>query len=119
VTVAVPGRAKYVIDPRRHLLKVRLSARPAKYCGHFPTLRWFVLNEIPVRHIDVTGWHTLTELGEQLQEGGIRLVITGRHTQIRNYARNAGVPLEGLEPRLFPTIGMASCEFLAENSPAS
>jgi high affinity sulfate transporter 1 len=82
-------------------------------------VRWFVLDAIPVSHIDVTGWHTLTELADQLEKCGIRLVIAGRRTQIRTYARNAGVSLEAIEPRLFPTIGMARRKFLANNSPTS
>jgi MFS superfamily sulfate permease-like transporter len=80
-------------------------------------LRWFVLDAIPISHIDVTGWHTVTELMEQLQERQIRLVIAGRRTQVRGYAQTAGIAPDMLDGRLFPTIGMAARRYLEEHPP--
>ncbi len=72
-----------------------------------PDLRWFVLDAIPVSQIDVTGWHILTELMDELKERKIRFVIAGRRNQVRTYAGNAYFPLERIERHLFPTIGTA------------
>jgi MFS superfamily sulfate permease-like transporter len=79
-----------------------------------PGVRWFVLDAIPVSHIDVTGWHAVTELMEQLLERDIRFVIAGRRTQIRGYALRAGITADQLEGRLFPT--MAVRRYREENS---
>jgi len=83
--------------------------------GAGPDLRWLVLDAIPVSQIDVTGWHTVTELMEELQERRVRLVIAGRRTQVRGYAQGAGIAPGKLEGRLFPTIGMATRQYLEEN----
>jgi MFS superfamily sulfate permease-like transporter len=80
-----------------------------------PDLQWVVLDAIPVSQIDVTGWQTVSELIDDLQERQIRFVIAGRHTQVRSYARKAGLPEDQIEPRMFPTVGMAVTCYLEQN----
>lgn len=80
-----------------------------------PSLQWFVLGAIPVSQIDVTGWHTLIELMDELEERQIRMVIAGRRTQMRVYARNAEIPEVEIEGRLFRTVGMAVRTYLERN----
>jgi len=80
-------------------------------------LRWFVLDAIPVSQIDVTGWHTLTELMEELEQRQTYFVIAGRRTQIRGYAEGAGIPPDKLASRLFPTVGTAVRHYFRESPP--
>src|ERR1700743_2849566 len=75
-------------------------------------LQWFVLDAIPVSQIDVTGWHILTELMNELEKRQIRIVIAGRKSQIRGYAHNAGIPEEEIEGRLFSTVELAVRSYL-------
>ena len=84
-----------------------------------PDLRWFVLDAILVSQIDVTGWHTVTELMEELQDRQIRFVIAGRRTQIRGYAQGASIPPDQIEERLFPTVGTAVRHYFKENPACS
>jgi MFS superfamily sulfate permease-like transporter len=80
-----------------------------------PDLRWFVLDAIPVSQIDVTGWHAATELMDELNQRDIRLMIAGRRSQVRGYARNAGLPPDSIEWRLFPTVGTAVISYREQN----
>jgi high affinity sulfate transporter 1 len=72
-----------------------------------PGLRWFVVDAFPLSQIDVTGWHTISELMDELRERKIRLVIAGRRTEVREYALTAGISVERIERHLFPTLGAA------------
>ena len=77
-------------------------------------LNWIVVDAIPVSQIDVTGWQTVSELMDELDDQGVRLVVAGRRTQIRDYAERANVSRERLEGRLFPTVGTAVRQYLSE-----
>jgi len=83
--------------------------------GAGPDLRWFVLDAIPVSQIDVTGWHILTELMDELKERQIRFVFAGRRSQIRGYASDARFPLDKIARHSFPTVGMAVARYYEQN----
>lgn len=80
------------------------------------TLHWVIVDAIPVSQIDVTGWEMLTELMDELDEKGIRLVVAGRRTQFREYAERLNTTQDKLADRLFPTVGTAVRQYVQERA---
>jgi high affinity sulfate transporter 1 len=74
-------------------------------------LRWFVLDALPVSQIDVTGWHALTALMDELSARNVRLVIAGRRSQFGGFAANAEISTSKIQRRLFPTISSAVAQY--------
>ncbi len=72
-----------------------------------PELRWFVIDAIPISHIDVTGLYALRDLRETLEARGITLILAGRRTEILNGLRKTGLYQPEYEERLFPTLRQA------------
>lgn len=72
-----------------------------------PGLKWFVLDMIPISHVDVTGLYALGSLREDLEGRGARLIFAGRKTEILQWARGAGLYTPELEARMFPTLRQA------------
>jgi len=81
------------------------ALRAANAAG--PGLEWFVLDMIPISHIDVTGLYSLRGLREDLEARGVRLILAGRKTEIIQWARESGFFSKALEERTFPTLRQA------------
>jgi len=69
-----------------------------------PGLRWFVLDMVPISHVDVTGVYALQELHADLAHAGVRLVLAGRRTEIVGWLRDAGMYREAHEEMLYSTL---------------
>lgn len=72
-----------------------------------PGLIWFVLDMIPISHVDVTGLYVLRSLREDLEARGARLIFAGRKTEILQWARGTGLYTPELEARMYPTLRQA------------
>ena len=72
-----------------------------------PGLRWFVIDAIPVSHIDVTGLYALRDLKEMLEERGITLILAGRKTEFINWLHQTGLYQPEYEEHSFPTLRQA------------
>jgi len=73
-----------------------------------PKLRWFVLDMIPVNLIDLTGFHAMQGVNDDLRERGITLVAAGRETEWKNWTEKRDMLFPS---RCFPTLGAAVREF--------
>ncbi len=69
-----------------------------------PGVRWFVLDMVPISHIDVTGVYALQELQADLAHAGVKLVLAGRRTEIIGWLRDAGMYREAHEAMLYSTL---------------
>lgn len=47
-------------------------------------LQWFVIDAIPISHIDVTGLYALRDLRETLEARGVTIILAGRRTEFLN-----------------------------------
>jgi len=72
-----------------------------------PQLEWFVIDAIPISHIDVTGLYAVRDLREALEARGVRLIFAGRKTEFLNWLREMGLYRPEHEQRLFPTLRQA------------
>ncbi|TVR63004.1 MAG: sulfate permease [Candidatus Competibacteraceae bacterium] len=82
-----------------------------------PELRWFVIDAIPISHIDVTGLYALRDLRETLEARGATLILAGRQTEILNGLRETGLYRPEHEKRLFPTLRQALRAYRRETRP--
>ena len=86
----------------------------AKAAG--PSLRWLVLDMLPITMIDATGIYTVAEVADLLREQSVVLAAAGRQTEWRLWAKSRrGVLPDGKIPR-YSTVGEAVKAF--ERSPA-
>lgn len=77
----------------------------AKAAG--PSLRWLVLDMLPITMIDATGIYTVGEVADLLQERSVVLAAAGRQTEWRLWAKSRrGVLQDGKIP-LYSTVGEA------------
>lgn len=83
-----------------------------------PELQWFVIDAIPISHIDVTGLYTVRDLRETLEARGITLILAGRKTEFLNWLREMGMYRPEHEERLFPTLRQALKAYRRETRPA-
>ena len=72
-----------------------------------PGLHWFVIDTIPVSHIDVTGLYALRDLKEMLEERGVTLILAGRKTEFINWLHQTGLYQPEYEEHCFPTLRQA------------
>lgn len=72
------------------------------------SLKWFVLDMLPVTMMDATGIYTLNELVDALHARGVTVALAGRLTQWANWAaRTRGLLVEDLRVLTFPTLRQA------------
>jgi high affinity sulfate transporter 1 len=83
-----------------------------------PELRWFVIDAIPISHIDVTGLYALRDLRETLEARGATLILAGRQTEILTGLREKGLYRPEHEERIFPTLRQALRAYRREIRPA-
>lgn len=72
-----------------------------------PQLEWFVIDAIPISHIDVTGLYAVRDLRETLEARGVRLILAGRKTEFLNELREMDLYRPEQEQRFFPTLRQA------------
>lgn len=53
-----------------------------------PSLKWIVLDMLPITLVDATGLYTLEEIADTLRERGVVLVAAGRQTEWRLWAES-------------------------------
>lgn len=80
-------------------------------------LQWFVIDAIPISHIDVTGLYALRDLRETLEARGVTLILAGRRTEFLNWLRETGLYQPEYEERLFPTLRQALKAYRREIRP--
>ncbi len=83
-----------------------------------PELQWFVIDTIPISHIDVTGLYALRDFRETLEARGATLVLAGRKTEFLNWLRETGLYRPEHEERIFPTLSQALKAYRRETRPA-
>jgi high affinity sulfate transporter 1 len=83
-----------------------------------PGLKWFVLDMVPVSHMDVTGFYALRELRADLEGQGVRLILAGRKTEILLWLRETGLYHEAQEAMLYPTLRSALRAYREQTRPA-
>ena len=81
-------------------------------------LRWFVIDAIPISHVDVTGLYALRDLQETLEARGANLILAGRQTEVLTGLRETGLYRPEYEERLFPTLRQALRAYRREIRPA-
>jgi high affinity sulfate transporter 1 len=70
-------------------------------------LRWFVIDALPITHVDVTGLQAIRDLRQAMDARGVRLVMAGRRTEYLNWLREIGAFDPGIEKMMFPTMRQA------------
>jgi high affinity sulfate transporter 1 len=75
--------------------------------GAGPGLRWFVIDAIPITHIDVTGLYVIGDVRRVLEARGVTLVVAGRKTEYTNWLTEIGMYRPEDERILFPTMRQA------------
>lgn len=69
-----------------------------------PSLRWLVLDMLPITMIDATGLYTLDEVADTLRERGVALAAVGRKTEWGLWAESRQpVPWER-KIHMYPTM---------------
>ena len=53
-----------------------------------PSLKWLVLDMLPITLVDATGLYTAEEVADTLRERGVVLVAAGRQTEWRIWAES-------------------------------
>jgi MFS superfamily sulfate permease-like transporter len=71
------------------------------------SVRWFIIDLIPVPLIDATGLLTIREVIQALQASGIQLVAAGRQTEWFEWAEKRKIRLEPDELVFYPSIDAA------------
>ncbi|MCP5197065.1 MAG: sulfate permease [Gammaproteobacteria bacterium] len=82
-----------------------------------PELQWFVIDAIPISHIDVTGLYVLRDLREVLEARGVTLILAGRKTEFLGWMRETGLYRPEYEERIFPTLRQALKAYRREMRP--
>jgi len=77
----------------------------AKAAGH--SLKWIVLDMLPITMIDATGLYTTEEVADTLQEQGIVLAAAGRQTEWRLWAESRQQVLRNRKIAMYPTMDEA------------
>ena len=86
-----------------HFKRQALAAAQAEGAS----LKWFVLDMLPVTMMDATGIYTLNELVDTLHARGVTVALAGRVTQWANWARTRGLLVEDSRVLAFPTLRQA------------
>jgi high affinity sulfate transporter 1 len=83
------------------------------------SLKWIVLDMLPITLIDATGLYTAEEVADTLRERGVVLATAGRQTEWRLWAESRQRPQEERKIRMYPTMNEAIRNFSeAENGAA-
>ncbi len=72
-----------------------------------PSLRWFVVDLLPVTHLDITGYCTLDDLARTLHEQRAELAFAGRMTEVSERRKSLGLEESSKLGRHFLSIGDA------------
>jgi len=80
--------------------------------------RWFVIDAIPISHVDVNGLYALRDLNVELEARGTTLILAGRRTEFLIWLREIGLYRTELENRLFPTLSQALKAYRRETTRA-
>ena len=72
-----------------------------------PSLKWLVLDMLPITMIDATGLYTADEVAGTLQERGVVLAVAGRQTEWHLWAEGRQLAPEGPKIQIYPTLGRA------------
>jgi MFS superfamily sulfate permease-like transporter len=78
-----------------------------------PSLRWVVLDMLPITMIDATGLQVAQEIAEELDGRDAVLVAAGRQTEWRRWAEKRGFEGQFLKTKTYPTLRVAMKTFLA------
>jgi high affinity sulfate transporter 1 len=78
-----------------------------------PDLKWFVIDALPLTHIDVTGYLELKRLAEQLSARGVELIGAGRMSEMREWRKSRGLADHPIVDRHYPTLRKAVREYVA------
>lgn len=78
-----------------------------------PSLKWFVLDLIPVTMIDVTGLQAFADVAHGLKERGVAFIAAGRQTEWSHWVRVRGLESQ---TRFFPTLKSAAKAFQQEQN---
>lgn len=81
------------------------ARRAAQAAG--PDLKCFLIDMVPISHVDVTGVYAVRALREDLARSGVELVMGGRRSEIIQWLHAAGLYDEAIEARLFSTLRQA------------
>lgn len=83
----------------------RCAARAVHEAG--PTLRWFVLDMLPVTAVDATGVYALRDTFAALHARGVQVCIAQRHTEWSDWAAERGREDALADIRMFATLRQA------------
>lgn len=73
-----------------------------------PALKWLILDAMPITQIDVTGYGTMSDLIQKLQNEGITVAIAGRRQETIEWRKSRGLPsMDELAVLIFPTLRKA------------
>ena len=72
-----------------------------------PSLRWFVIDTLPITHVDITGYSTLSDLASILHKQGAELSFAGRMTEMSARRKSLGLDEDSKLGQHFPSIGHA------------
>lgn len=77
-----------------------------------PSLKWVVIDMLPVTMIDATGLHTTQEIAGELALRGIELAAAGRQTEWDVWAKSRKFAPEQRKAKIYPTLKAAMKAFL-------
>ena len=72
--------------------------------GAGPSLKWIVLDMLPITLIDATGLYTVDEVADTLRERGVLLAAAGRQTEWRLWAESRHRAPEDRKIPIYPTL---------------
>jgi high affinity sulfate transporter 1 len=78
-----------------------------------PSLRWVVLDMLPITMIDATGLQVAREIAEELDGRGALLVAAGRQTEWQLWAERRRFEVQFHKTKTYPTLRAAIKTFLA------
>lgn len=68
------------------------------------TLKWIVLDMLPITLVDATGLYTAEEVADTLRERGVLLAAAGRQTEWRLWAESRNRAVENRKIPIYPTL---------------
>jgi MFS superfamily sulfate permease-like transporter len=72
-----------------------------------PSLKWLVLDMIPITMVDATGLYTAEEVADTLRERGVVLAAAGRQTEWRLWADSRQRSTQDRKIPIYPTLNEA------------
>jgi MFS superfamily sulfate permease-like transporter len=72
-----------------------------------PSLKWLVLDMLPITMIDATGLYTAKEIASTLQERGVVLAAAGRQTEWHLWVEARKLGPQGPQIQIYPTLRRA------------